>query len=102
MMPDLVDQPVRLRPLSFHLLDVVALFGVRVGRDTDASAQADDVGRDIDVRRVQRVERHLLVMATWHHDIGQRVIVVRQKEIFPHIGDDLVGEDRHHGAKALG
>ena len=100
-MADLVDEAIGLRPLRLHVLDVVALFGVRVGRDAHAGAVTDHVGRHVEVGAVERVERHHEVVLARDHEV-ERVVVGRDEQVLPHVGDDLVGEDGHRRAEPLG
>src|SRR3990172_9450704 len=61
---DLVHQTVGLRPLRLHLLDVVALLGVGVGRNTDTSTLTDKIWWNVEIGSPERKERrHQIVLS---------------------------------------
>ena len=97
---DLVDEAVGLRPLRLHLLDVVALLGVRVGRHAHAGAVADHVRRNVELGGADRIEGHHEVVLARPYEI-ERLVVVGNEKILPHIGDHLIRQDRNGRSKAF-
>ena len=74
---------------------------MRVGRHAHAGPVADHVRRHVEVGAAHRIERHHEVVLARDHEV-EAVVVVGDEQVFPHVRDDLIGEDRHRRAEALG
>ena len=73
---------------------------MRVGRHAHAGAVADDVGWHVEVGAADGIERHQEVVLAGHDEV-QRVVVLGNEQILPHVGDHLIGQDRHRRPEPL-